>query len=214
MEKRFINNNNVNLYRAITLGGHHYMVKWKLFRRFRSKEEGKPEYEESTEVETEETLQTETEQEPEKPTAVEYHETLYSEDTPSKKGKKNKRKINRTIWRDIRGVEEKVDEIHITRGRKPVTELDKRIDRITSTIELEEIDTHRKPSNVIYVVNRPQPGQVRGDWAVRGHGKIYSQHRTKEKAIKAARKIAKEKNATVMVQNTDGTFSEGFKPRQ
>ena len=72
---------------------------------------------------------------------------------------------------------------------------------------------HRKPSNVIYVVSRPQPGQVRGDWAVRGHGKIYSHHRTKEKAVQNARIIARERGATVMVQRTNGTFSKGFKPR-
>ena len=71
----------------------------------------------------------------------------------------------------------------------------------------------KKPSNVIYVVSRPQPGQVRGDWAVRGHGKIYSHHRTKEKAIQNARIIARERQATVMVQRTNGTFSKGFKPR-
>jgi len=70
-----------------------------------------------------------------------------------------------------------------------------------------------KPSNVIYVVSKPQPGSVKGDWAVRGHGKIYSHHRTKETAIKKARIIAKERSATVMVQKTDGTFSEGFKPK-
>ena len=82
------------------------------------------------------------------------------------------------------------------------------------TIVIEEEKTDRKPSNVIYVVNKPQPGQVRGDWAVRGHGKIYSHHRTKENAIKAARKIAKTKDATVMVQRTDGTFETGFKPKK
>ena len=72
----------------------------------------------------------------------------------------------------------------------------------------------RRPSNVIYVVNKPQPGQVRGDWAVRGHGKIYSHHRTKINAVRAARKIARGKDATVMVQRTDGTFSMGFKPKK
>ena len=71
----------------------------------------------------------------------------------------------------------------------------------------------RSPSNVIYVVNRPQPGQLRGDWAVRGHGKIYSHHRIKQMAIKQARIIARKRDATVMIQKTDGTFSEGFKPR-
>jgi len=72
---------------------------------------------------------------------------------------------------------------------------------------------NRKPSNVIYVVSKPQPGQVPGDWAVRGHGKIYSHHKTKQTAIKNARIVAKERSATVMIQNTDGTFSEGFKPK-
>ncbi len=76
-----------------------------------------------------------------------------------------------------------------------------------------EENNHRKPSNVIYVVSKPQPGQVKGDWAVRGHGKIYSHHRTKKNAIKQARKIAKEKQSTVLVQNTDGTFRQSFKPR-
>ena len=74
-------------------------------------------------------------------------------------------------------------------------------------------EAKRKPSNVIYVVSKPQPGEVRGDWAVRSHGKTFSHHKTKATAIKEARKIAKQKNATVMIQNTDGTFSEGFKPR-
>ena len=76
-----------------------------------------------------------------------------------------------------------------------------------------EEESKKKPSNVIYVVSKPQPGQVKGDWAVRSHGKIFSHHRKKETAIKAARKIAVKRDATVMVQNTDGTFSDGFKPK-
>ncbi|HEC95115.1 MAG TPA: DUF2188 domain-containing protein [Thermoplasmatales archaeon] len=84
--------------------------------------------------------------------------------------------------------------------------------KVRSGNSMEETSS-RKPSNVIYVVNRPQPGHVRGDWAVRSHGKIYSHHRTKQTAIREARRIAREKEATVMVQNTDGTFSMGFKPR-
>ena len=88
--------------------------------------------------------------------------------------------------------------------------LERRIDRIVTSKKDKKAP---KPSNVIYVVSKPQPGQVRGDWAVRSHGKIYSYHRKKEKAIEEARKIARDRDATVMVQNTDGTFSEGFKPR-
>jgi len=71
----------------------------------------------------------------------------------------------------------------------------------------------KKLANVIYVVSNPQPGQIRGDWAVRSHGKIYSYHRTKINAINNARKIARSRDSTVMVQNTDGTFSIGFKPK-
>ena len=77
-----------------------------------------------------------------------------------------------------------------------------------------EKTTDKKLANVIYVVNKPQPGQVKGDWAVRSHGKIYSHHRTQENAIKAARRIAKQKDATVMVQGVDGKFREGFKPKK
>ena len=80
-------------------------------------------------------------------------------------------------------------------------------------IEKPRIEKHRKPSNVIYVVNKPQPGQVKGDWAVRGHRKIYSYHRTKNNAIKIARSIAKKRDATVMVQKTNGTFSRGFRSK-
>ena len=75
------------------------------------------------------------------------------------------------------------------------------------------IDSKKKSANVIYVVSRPQPGQVKGDWAVRSHKKIFSHHRTKINAIREARKIAKKIDATVLVQKTDGTFSEGFKPK-
>jgi hypothetical protein len=81
-------------------------------------------------------------------------------------------------------------------------------------LEKEPIETKpRKPSNVIYVVNKPRPGQVRGDWAVRGHGKIYSYHRTKNMAVKKARIIAQKRGATVLVQKTDGTFSTSYKPK-
>jgi len=84
----------------------------------------------------------------------------------------------------------------------------------TEKTEEKEDEPDKKPSNVIYVVSKPQPGEVRGDWAVRSHGKIYSHHKTKLTAIRAARKIARQKDATVMVQNIDGTFSMGFHPKK
>lgn len=96
------------------------------------------------------------------------------------------------------------------KNKKPVkTEEDK----IVISNDEETKAKHRKPSNVIYVVSKPQPGQVKGDWAVRSHGKIFSHHRTKDNAIKEARKVARSRDATVLIQNTDGTFSKGFKPK-
>lgn len=98
------------------------------------------------------------------------------------------------------------------KGKKPVKkapELEK-----PKTEDAKGEIVYKKPANVIYVVSKPQPGQVKGDWAVRSHGKIFSHHRTQENAIKAAKKIAKERNATVLIQSTSGAFREGFKPKK
>jgi hypothetical protein len=120
------------------------------------------------------------------------------------------------FWRDVKAIEENVDNISKHEPKTYEAGLDKTVDEILAKTKKKLLKTEkkpRKPSNVIYVVSKPQPGQVRGDWAVRSHGKIYSYHRLKESAIKQARNIARERNATVLIQNTDGTFSEGFKPR-
>lgn len=186
------------------------MARWKLFGK--SKEEKIPETEEPKNEETQTPIEENTSSE-NRPLA-EYHETLQT-------GKKNIRKkttssyisrqpTDQRIWRDVNAIEENVDNIHLKKEEKPVTNLDKKVDEL---IEKSKQSRTRKPSNVIYVVSKPQPGEVKGDWAVRSHGKIYSHHKTKEKAIEEARKIALKKEATVMVQNTDGTFSKGFKPR-
>jgi hypothetical protein len=117
------------------------------------------------------------------------------------------------MWRDVDSIGEKINNLSTSHGSLTGyknSALERRIDKIVTSKKEKRT---RKPSNVIYVVSKPQPGQVRGDWAVRSHGKIYSYHRKKERAIEEARKIARDRDATVMVQNTDGTFSEGFKPR-
>jgi len=144
----------------------------------------------------------------EKPIA-EYHETLYSDDSKGKRYAKTQNISDQSAWRNVELIEKNVDELHIKRAERPSSDVSRKVDRLFKKTK----KTDRKPSNVIYVVSSPQPGQVTGDWAVRSHGKIFSHHRKKEKAIKEARKIARKKDATVMVQNTDGTFSEGFKPR-
>jgi hypothetical protein len=143
---------------------------------------------------------------------LEYKETLFSTEStrhhPVKKERVTEKKIKRTRWESVKTIEENIDTLNkqnVFKKHKTGT-LEKKIDHIIEK-------KHRKPPNVIYVVSRPQPGQLRGDWAVRSHRKIYSHHRKKIVAIKAARKIAKFKDATVMIQKTNGTFSRGFKPR-
>jgi len=136
---------------------------------------------------------------------AEYNETLNAEkqslQTPN---------IPQTIVRDLSGIENNVDSLHRSHEMELETDLERKVDAALSN---KRETTKRKPSNVIYVVSKPQPGQVKGDWAVRSHGKIFSHHRTKQAAIAKAREIARKREATVMVQNTDGTFSSGFKPR-
>lgn len=142
-------------------------------------------------------------------------EVVYSSDkiksTKKKVEKKIKQISEQRTWRDVESIERKIDKINNNKLKElPINNsLNKKVDNIIISKK-----KHRKPSNVIYVVSKPQPGQVKGDWAVRSHGKIFSHHRTKEVAIKKAREIARERDATVLIQRMDGTFSEGFKPRK
>lgn len=72
----------------------------------------------------------------------------------------------------------------------------------------------RKPSKIIYVVNRPRPSQSKGEWIVRMHGKILSHHKLKSRAVKAARIQARKRDGySVMIQRSDGKFERGFFPK-
>jgi hypothetical protein len=102
------------------------MVKWKLFGRSKPKEE-EPEGEEPMQEEPKETMQSDTEQEPEKPTLAEHHETLYT-----KRATPKKETINQTTWRDINAIEENVDNLSRGRAKKPISGLDKKVDKILS----------------------------------------------------------------------------------
>ena len=143
----------------------------------------------------------------EETTRAEYHETLYSQENDGKQTSDTP-----LFVQDVQVIEKTVDIIHHTKNQKLESDLEKKVDYILAN---KPVYAHhkRKPANVIYVVSKPQPGQVKGDWAVRSHGKIFSHHRTKTAAIAKAREVARKKDATVLVQKTDGTFSEGFKPR-
>ena len=198
------------------------MVKLKVLDKLkpRKKEPGYDD-EEPTSPKPEEVTQSETVQDIKEPKLAEYHETLHSVDVASENKDSSYQQegvvlSEQRFWRDVKTIEENVDNISKNEPKTSETGLDKTVDEIlvkTKTTLAKIEKKSRKPSNVIYVVSKPQPGQVRGDWAVRSHGKIYSYHRLKESAIKKARNIARERNATVLIQNTDGTFSEGFKPR-
>ena len=194
------------------------MIKWRLFGKSKDDDEtiSEKDFQEPNEKLSEIDESSEDIEDIDDQPLAEYHETLES-GKPSTKSfsiPQGDYDSNQRIWRDIVLIEEKVDQLHKTRAEKPITEIDKKVDQLIIDVDVGKKESKRKPANVIYVVSKPQPGQVRGDWAVRSHNKIYSHHRKKQSAIKEARKIAKTKDATVLVQNTDGTFSESFKARK
>ena len=160
------------------------MIKWKLFGKSKDTEKIEPEKDVQEPIqevnETVEDLETLEETE-EKPLA-EYHETLQS-GKPRQKKFQESYDSDQRIWRDVSLIEDKIDKLHKTRAEKPITEIDKKVDKLIIDVDVDKKETPRKTANVIYVVSKPQPGQVRGDWAVRDHGKIYSHHRKKQTAI-------------------------------
>ncbi len=83
----------------------------------------------------------------------------------------------------------------------------------TSTSKNQNI-TPVSPKKVLYVVNNSNQSALKGQWSIRSKQKIISNHRTKQTAIKKARYLARKQQARVLVQNTNGRFSYGFKPRQ
>ncbi|MDG6228707.1 MAG: DUF2188 domain-containing protein [Candidatus Thermoplasmatota archaeon] len=135
---------------------------------------------------------------------AEYRETLYANEDVAAPS------FDSFRFRNVEHIESTVDTLHHRSSRTSESDIERRVDSVLSK---QQTQRSRKPANVIYVVSKPTPGQVRGDWAVRSHGKIYSHHRTKENAIKNARQIASEKEATVLVQNMDGTFRTSYKPK-
>ena len=97
------------------------MSKWKIFDKNKQKKDEtvKPE-----ETETEEPIEDKIEEQ----NVVTYSETLHTTDSSSKK--KANTKSNQRTWRDVDTIEKNVDNLHITRAQKPVTQLDKTVDRL------------------------------------------------------------------------------------
>lgn len=101
---------------------------WKLFGKSKPKEEETKELEESDveeQIEGDDELETESKDE----SLAEYSETLET-GKPTSKRSSNATSSDQRVWRDVKGIEGAVDNLHITRAQKPITDLDKRVDKL------------------------------------------------------------------------------------
>jgi hypothetical protein len=138
-----------------------------------------------------------------------YSETLYSDTSKSKKIR-NKPSTDQRMWRDIGLIEEKIDNLHTTLVKKYASEIEKKVDHLVSGIKIEEPKTIKKTSTIVYILKKPKLDKLRGNWTVQNNGIISTHHKIKENAIIQAKKIARKKNAKIMIQNFDKSFSEVF----
>ena len=113
------------------------MARWKLFGRSKPIDE-EPECEESFQIETEETILSETEQEPEDSKFIEYRETLYSKDSKSKKHSKSqqthKSPSDQRIWRDVNAIEENIDGLGKNKLESSISQLDDDVNKIVDKL--------------------------------------------------------------------------------
>jgi len=108
------------------------MPKWKLFGKSKKNEETKTE--EPVKEETQVFIKDKSGDKP----LAEYSETLETVSTSKKKTVKNTpAPSDQRIWRDVNTIEEKVDNLHISRAQKPVTEIDKRVDKLIEKKKIE-----------------------------------------------------------------------------
>lgn len=65
---------------------------------------------------------------------VDYHETLQTKKSGSRKNSSDDgyaiSSSDQRLWRDVRAIEKKVDNIHINKSNKPTSELQKKVDKI------------------------------------------------------------------------------------
>lgn len=193
------------------------MSKWRLFSWLKKEdltEEKEKHPDEITEETKEQEIDTSSKNVQEEEPFAEYTETLYSSTTKRKKTK-TKPTTDQRIWRDLNLIEEKIDDLQSSKTKKGLSEIEKRVDRIVTDVQIKKPVISKKSSNIVYVLSQPQAGELKGDWAVERNGEIFSHHKTKDNAIKTARKLAKrKKNGMVMIQNVDGTFDKAFKPKK
>ena len=109
------------------------MAKWKLFSKSKSEKENQEKTLEEPKDDIKSEENTKTDNETDIEPLTDYNETLYSETSKSKKGtskRTNNRPVDQIIWRDIKTIEENIDNLHITGSHRPVSELDKKVDKI------------------------------------------------------------------------------------
>lgn len=103
------------------------MVRWKLFGRAK-KEDSNQNEEENTEISVE---SVDEEKEAVDEPIAEYRETLETGKTTSKTTTvKTTIPSEQRVWRDVDAIEGNIDNLHIQKAKKPVTELDKKVDGI------------------------------------------------------------------------------------
>jgi len=112
------------------------MARWKLFGRSKPIDE-ELESEEHLQIESEETVLLETDQDPEDSKMIEYHETLYSKDSKSKKHSKFQQAYsNQRIWRDLNAIEGNIDGLDKSKLESSTSQLDddinKAVDKLLS----------------------------------------------------------------------------------
>lgn len=108
------------------------MAKWKLFSKSKSEKEKLLEETEEN-IQTEEKPKTSNELEADFEPLADYNETLYSQNSKSKKSSSKKADntpVDQIIWRDLKAIEENIDNLHTTDSRRPVSELDKKVDKL------------------------------------------------------------------------------------
>ena len=105
---------------------------WKLFGKLKPKKEETKEPAESEieeEVEEEDEIEEEPTEESKDEPLAEHSETLETGKPTSQKSGTTTTSDQR-VWRDVKGIEGTVDNLHITKAQKPVTELDKKVDKL------------------------------------------------------------------------------------
>ena len=112
------------------------MSRWKLFGKSKSKKEEPLEFQESVHVEPEKNMPIETgdssyiEKEQENQPLAEYHETLHTGKPAASKSSLSGSSSDQRIWRDVKAIEENIDNMRISKSRTPNSKFDKKVDQI------------------------------------------------------------------------------------